>query len=47
VFGVVGGDVFDCAELVDAAANFVCQGHGGEDGNGAILEADWNGEEVC
>lgn len=41
VFGVVGGNVFYGAELVNAATDFIGQGHGREDGYTAILKAYW------
>lgn len=39
VFGIVGCDVFDGSEFVDATTDFVGESYGGEDGYAAILQA--------
>ena len=48
VLEVESGDVSDVvAELLDGGAYFVGQGGWGEDGEGAILEADWRSGQQC
>ena len=48
VLEVESGDVSDVvAELLDGGAYFVSQGGWGEDGESAILEADWRRGQQC
>ncbi len=47
VFEIEGGEVADVvAEGVDGGADVGGEGDGGEDGEGAGLEADWRGGKV-